>query len=150
MLGSIKAKFWNVGYTWFLPVAFTPSRQPVSPLHPLFWHRMPVFMGCLETLPPLVAFNETRESFFRGVRHVVVVVRFPANVFRREKNRREKKKKKKEKGKRRTKKRLFEFFKTHYTRSFRLVVFLNIISLDDRVISATNLTYTRRVCVYNY
>lgn len=78
-------KFWNVGYTaWFLPVAFTPfSTACFSPSSP-FWHRMPVFMGCLETLPPpLVAFNATRESFFRGVR--VVVVRFSANVFRRKK-----------------------------------------------------------------
>lgn len=87
-----------VGTAWFLPVAFTPfSTACFSPLHPLFGTVCPFLWPASKLYPPPPSLPSSRSMklvnrFFEGV-HVIVVVRSPANVFRRRKKKTRKKKK---------------------------------------------------------
>lgn len=86
-----------VGTAWFLPVAFTPfSTACFSPLHPLFGTVCPFLWPASKLYPPpsLPSSRSMKlvNRFFEGV-HVIVVVRSPANVFRRRKKKTRKKKK---------------------------------------------------------
>lgn len=127
---------WLVQRDFFL-LLLPPSRQPVSlPFIP-FLAPYARFYGLPRNFAPSLPSSRSMKlvnRFFEGV-HVIVVVRFPANVFRR---RKKKNKEKKERN------RLFEFFKTYYyevekytLRSFRLpfffVIIVEVISIDSYI-----------------
>lgn len=79
----------NIQRDFFL-LLLPPSRQPVSPLHPLFGTVCPFLWAASKLCPPPSSRSmKLVNRFFEGSR--VVVVRFPANVFRREKKKERKK-----------------------------------------------------------
>lgn len=128
---------WNVGWysvissCCFYPLLDSLFLSPSSP----FWHRMPVFMACLETLPPPSPRRVQWNSwivFSRGFTSLSSFD-FQPTFFAVEKKNKEKKERN----------RLFEFFKTYYyevekytLRSFRLSFFLiivEVISIDSYI-----------------